>query len=194
MFLLPELSRNNNAMLDSAVVLLLFRLLLVTAWCTTTASLLELASLWANVWFGVGVWHTGSSAEVTACFTGVALALDQDCVVSGRWQECQLIECQHFSASLGDSLTSAFSDTESANSQFWDLKKTQVVGDASNNDDDVAFLSLAGLDQATDALKRDDWSVDARHKQTLEDDFVELLMCTAVQEAIELKSENKKNC
>lgn len=103
-----------------------------------------------------------------------------------------MIECQHFSASLGDSLASAFGDAECANSQFGDLEKTQVIGDGANNDDDVAFLGLAGLDQATDALKRDDWSVDARHKQTLQDDFVELLVSTAVQEAVQLKVKNER--
>ena len=124
---------------------------------------------------------------MTNSLTGGTLALDHDGVLSGRCQQSQLVECNHFAASLGDSLACTFSNAECANFDFRDLEETEIVSDRSDNNDDVAFLGLASLDQAADALQRDDWSVNARHKQTLEDDFVELLVCTAVQETVQLK-------
>lgn len=166
-------------------------LFLVAARCTTTASLLELTSLRAHVWFSMRVWNTGSSAKVFVGLTGGTLALDHDCVLSSWGQQSQLIECHHFASSLSDSLAGTFGDAESANSQFWDLEETDIISDAANNDDDLVLLSLASLNQAPNALKRNDWSVDARHKQTLENDFVELLVCTTVQEAVQLKIEEK---
>lgn len=98
---------------------------------------------------------------MTVGLTGCTLALDHTCVLAGWCQQSQLIEGQHFTASLGDSLASAFGDAESANLQFWNLKETDIIGDGSDNDDDLTFLGLTGLDQAADALERDDWSVNA---------------------------------
>lgn len=185
MFTLPGCSRNGCRVRSC--------LLLVAARCTTTASLFEFASLRAHVWFGVRVWNTRSSAEVTDCLAGGTLALDHDGVLSSWCQQSQLIESQDFSAGLGDSCAGTFSDTESANLEFRDLEEAEIVGDGSDNDDDLVLLGLTGLDQAANALERDDGSVDARHKQTLQNDFVEFLVSTAVQEAVQLKGEGTRN-
>lgn len=163
------------------------RLLLVAARCSATAGTLKLASLGANVWASVRVRNSRSLSEVTAGLAGVALALDQDGVVAGGRQQGELIERQHFAAGLGDSLTSPLGDAQGADSQLGNGQQTQVIGDGSNHDGDVVLGRFALLQQATYALQRDDWAMDPAHEQTLQDDFVELLVRTAVQETVQLK-------
>ena len=58
---------------------------------------------------------------------------------SGDWDlflwvlESKLIESDNFSTSGSNSLSSGLGDSESANSELGDLKKSDVVGDGTNN-------------------------------------------------------------
>lgn len=128
---------------------------------------------------------------MAACLASVALALDQDGVVAGRSEQGQLVEGDDLAASLCDTLASLLGDTEGTDAQFRDLEQTQIIGDGSHDDGNVAFGGLTVLQQADDALQRDHRAIDFAHKQTLQDDLVELLVCTAVQEAVQLKEIKK---
>lgn len=126
---------------------------------------------------------------MTASLTVGALSLEHQCVLSSRRQQCKLIESQNFTARLYDSLASFLGDTESNDAQFWNREKAQVIGNCTDNDSKILFLSRALLQQTNDSLQRDDWAMDFAHKQTLEDDLVELLVRSAVQVTIQLKEE-----
>lgn len=167
------------------------RLLLVATRCTTTTGAFELASLRADIRSWMWMWNSGSAAEMLASFASIAFSLDEDRVVAGWWHQSQLIECDHLTASLCDSLTSTFSDTESTDAELGNLQQTQVIGDGANDDCNVVLLGLTLLQQSDDALERDNRLVNFAHKQTLQDDLVELLVRATVQEAIQLK---QKEC
>lgn len=162
-------------------------LLLVTARCTTTTSALKLTSLRADVRSCVRVRDSRSPTEVLACLASWSLALHQNRVVASRRSQSQLIECDDLSTSLGDALASTLGDAEGADAQLGHLQQTQVIGDGANDDGDVALGSLALLQQTRDALQGDDWTMDSAHEQALQDDLVELLVSSSVQEAVELK-------
>lgn len=164
-------------------------LFLVAAWCSTTTSTFKFASLGSDIWSRVWVRNTRSLSEVLACLTSITFALHQNCVLSSWWQEGQLIESEHFTASLDDSLACTLGDSQSTDANFWNIENSQVVCDSSDNDGNISLFCLASLHQAQYALKRNNWLVDATHEETAQNDFVELLMGSSIQESIELKRE-----
>jgi hypothetical protein len=134
---------------------------------------------------------TRSTAKVTAGFASVAFSLDENGVVAGWSHQSQLIESDHFAASLCDSLAGTLGDAESTDAELGNLQQTQVVGDSADDDCDIGFLSLALVQQTDNALQRNNGLVDFAHKQTLEDDLVKLLVRATVQEAVQLKSQRE---
>lgn len=122
-----------------------------------------------------------------AGLTSCSLSLHEDRVLARWCGQCQLIEGQHLTASLCDTLACTIGDTKCAETKLWNVEETDIVGDGSNNDSDLVVLCFAVLQDATDALQRDDGLVDAAHEQATQDDLVELLVSSAVKEAIQLK-------
>lgn len=133
------------------------------------------------------VWDSRSATEVTAGLTGVAFSLEKQRVVTSWSQQGELIESDDFTASLCNTLAGTFSHTQGADAQLWNGQETQIISHGSDNNGKVVFLGLSLLHQASNSLQRDDWLVDLRHKQSLQNDFVELLVCTAVEETVQLK-------
>lgn len=131
---------------------------------------------------------------MTAGLASVALALHQDGVASGRRQQSQLIEGEDLTACLQDAFTGSFGHTQSTDAQLGDVQETQVVGHSSDNDGNAVVLGLTYLEQAQDSLQRDDGAVDPAHEQASQDDLVELLVRTAVQEAVQLKVDERHGC
>lgn len=116
-----------------------------------------------------------------------SLSLHQNRVVTSWRSQSQLIECDDLSTSLSDALACTFSDAKSTDAQLGNLHQAQIIGDGTDNNRDIVLSGFASLQQARHALQRDDWAMDAAHKQTLQDDLVELLMRSSIQETVELK-------
>lgn len=161
-------------------------LTLVSAGRATTTGLLELASLGAHVRPSVRLWHTRSLSEVTAGLTGLALTLHQDRILAGGGTQSQLVEGQHLTAVLHDTLTGLVGDAQSAHLHLGHVQHTGIVGHGANNDGDRVGL-LALLHEAGHLLQGDGGTVGAAHEETTQNDAVELLLGAAVQEPVELK-------
>lgn len=119
----------------------------------------------------------------SACGT---LALQQQGSLASWRAQGQLIESDHFAASFQDAGASLLGDAEGAQLQLWHLQQTHIIGDCTDNDD--SFLCLAaGLQETGNLLQRNWWQIGAAHKQTLQNDFVELLVRATVQETVQLQ-------
>lgn len=161
-------------------------LLLVAAASSATASTLEFTALGSDIWACVRMWHTWSLTEVLVGHTCGTFALQQHCTLAGWRANGQLIEGQHFTALLEDAATSLFGHMQSAQfDAFRDTQLANVIGDCANNDNN-AVLVFSGASETNDSLQRNWWLIGAAHKQAFQDDFVELLVCPAVQETVQL--------
>lgn len=160
-------------------------LLLVTAARATTTSTLELASLGSDIGAGVRVGHTRSLTEVLAGSTSGASALEQKGVLAGGRTQSQLIEGQDLTASLQDTLASRLGDMQGAQRQLGHHQEAGIVGNGANNNNSRLRL-LGGLEEASNALQRHWWPIGFAHKQTLQNDAVKLLVCTTLQETVQL--------
>lgn len=160
-------------------------LLLVTAAGATTTSTLKLASLGANIWTSVRVGHTRSLAEVLEGSAGGTSTLEQQGVLAGGRTQGQLIESQNLTASLQDALASRLGNMEGAQRQFGNGQQAVIIGNGANNNHGRLWL-IGGLEEASDALQRHWGPVDTAHEQTLQDDTVELLVGTTLQETVQL--------
>ena len=117
------------------------------------------------------------------------LALHQDRVLAGGSAEGQLIECQNLAAVLHDPLPRLLCHLQRAHLHLGHVQEPGVVRHgAYDHGDGLGLLAL--LHEAGDALQRNWWPVRAAHKQTAQDDAVELALGTTVQESVQLKREN----
>lgn len=167
-------------------------LLLVTTGSSSTPGSLELSSLGSDEWLGVGARDTWSAVvgEVSFSLSLLSGSLEKDGVLSLWVLESKLIESDNFTTSGSNSLSSGLGDSESANSELGDLKKSDVVGDGTNNNSGLV-LSALSLHLSDESSKRKWGSVDARHKQSLKDDLVEGGICSSGQEAVGLDEETE---
>jgi len=158
---------------------------------TTTTSHLELAGLAlevgttvSQVRAGLGVWHTRSLSEVAVHLAGLDSTTKEDAVGTGRRHHSQLIESQALSASLLDTRTSSFGETQSAHlhgRQIFD--HTEIVGDGSRDNGDLIRLLGHVAGQVVNGHR---CLLDTSHAQTHGDAFVELGVSTATQELVQL--------
>lgn len=169
------------------VILLFF----VSTRCSSATSSFEFTSFRSNVWSCVWVWHTGSLSEVSTGFASCTFALNENGIFTGWGNQGQLIECHNFATELCDAFTSWIGDTECANSQFWNFQQSQVICHGSNNYSDCVLGSSALLHQSAETLQWHNWTIHSAHKHTSQNDFVELLVSTAVHVPVQLKKRRK---
>ena len=81
-------------------------------------------------------------------------------------------------ASLG-----GLGDTQASNGQLGDLEETVIIGDSANNDGGLALLASQVAGNARDGHGG---TVDAGHKETLQDDLVEGRVRTTSKESVKL--------
>jgi len=130
----------------------------------------------------VAAGHAGC-AEVADGLAGVLRSSKQNRVGSGGSLDSELIESDNLSAFLEDSSAGSFGDSKRANSQLGDGKKSDIVGDGSDDDGDLVFLAGHEFGQAGQRQGR---SIDPAHRQTLEDDSVEVGTRASGQESVQL--------
>lgn len=131
------------------------------------------------------MWHTWSLAEVLVGSTCGTFALHQQCAFPGWRADSQLIEGDNFTAGSQDAGTCLFGHTQSTQFNFRHFQQAIVVRDGTNNDNGLLRFA-AGLQQTCYFVQRQWWQIGTAHKQTLQHDFVELLVCTSVQETVQL--------
>jgi hypothetical protein len=165
-------------------------LLLVTSGSSSTSGSFELSSLGSDEWLGVRAGNTWSAVvgEVSFSLSLLSGSLKEDGVLSLGVLESELIESDDFTTSGSNSLSSGLGDSESANSELGDLKESDVVGDGTNNNSSLV-LSAISLHLSDESSKRKWGSVDAGHKQSLEDDLVEGGIGSSGQEAVSFDEE-----
>ena len=118
-------------------------------------------------------------------FTGIAGSLEEDGVLAGWGTLSQLVQGDDLTTGLEDSGTSSLGDGQSGDGQFGNVKQTHIVGDGANHNSDL-FLSGLAAHLGSQSSKRKWRAVDLAHKQTLEDDLVELAASSASQESVQL--------
>jgi len=158
---------------------------LETSGPSASTSLLELASLGLDVWFLVLVW---SEAEVLDSFSGILWASEENGVAASWRSESQLIQCQNLTSGSKNAGTGGSGEAESSYANLGNGEETVVIGDSAN-DDNGSLLLLGGL--GSNSRDRDGGSVDAGHKKSAENDFVEGCFSSASQEAVELYEQLK---
>ena len=159
-------------------------LLSVSSRCPPSSGLLELASHGPDERLDVRVGNSGS-AEVSLSLTGLAGSLDEEGVLSLRGTGSELVEGDDLSSGLQDTSASALGDAKSGDRDLGKLEDTAVVSHGRGGNNDLVVVS--GLLQDTgDASNGERSSVLARHKETLQNDAVELLSSAASEVAVEL--------
>lgn len=153
---------------------------LETSGTSATTSLLELATLGLDIWLLVLV---GTEAKVLDGLTGILGTSKKKGVAASWGSEGQLVDSQSLTTGGKDAGTGGSSEAESRNTELRDLQKAVVIGDGANNDNGSLLILASVRNNSGDG---DGWSVDAGHKQSAEDDFVEGRVGTAGQEAVEL--------
>lgn len=109
--------------------------------------------------------------------TGVLGSSEENNVSTSWCTECQLIESQAFTAGLLDSSPGSRCESECDDGQLWYGLESAVICDSANNCDGLSgvfLLCALGGGLADDSGDGDWWSVYSRHKQSLEDDLVEV--------------------
>jgi hypothetical protein len=151
---------------------------LETTRSTLTTSTFELTTLGTNIRLLVLV---GTHTKVLNGLTRVLGTTDEDSVGTSRGTESQLIQGQDFTTSLQDTSLGGLGEVKSSNRELGEVKKTRIIGNGTNNDNGLTFLVV--LDNAGDSDGR---TVDTRHKETLQDDLVEVGVGTTSKETVKL--------
>jgi hypothetical protein len=120
-------------------------------------------------------------------FTRVLGTTDEDGVGTSRSTESQLIESQNFTTSLQDTSLGGLGEVKGSNRELGEVEKTRVISDGTDNDNGLTFLVV--LDDTRNSNGR---TVDTRHKETLQDDLVEVGIGTTSKETVKLNSQKKK--
>lgn len=120
---------------------------------------------------------------------GVLTTTQQDSVGSSRCTQSELIKGQALSTSLQDAGTSSLGEAQGADSHFGQsVQEAVIIG---NGADKNGNLSLALVAHLTDDAADGHWrAINARHEQTLEDNFVEGCLRTTRQKAIQLDEQS----
>ena len=96
--------------------------------------------------------------------------------------ESELIESQALTTSSDDSLSSLFSESQSADSELGDGQESDVVGNGGDDDDGLIFSTLEVLNNSGNA---DGISDDSGLVESSEDGLVECRISSSGQELVE---------
>lgn len=130
----------------------------------------------------------GAESEVPVNLSGVLGSSEEDGVASLWCTERELVERQALSSCSLDPLLCRLCEPECGNRELLlQVDEPDIVRDGADDDDGVlAGVGFTVSDLARDARYADGWTVGLAHKKALEDDPVELAVCSAGEEAVEL--------
>ena len=115
---------------------------LVATALPSASSPFEFTPLGPDEWLAVTVWNSRSSSEMFHRFSGLPLSLDEKGVLSFGRFESQLVEAENFTTGMKDPSFHSFRDFQSTDSHLGDVSDADVVGDVSNDNDDLFLVSL----------------------------------------------------
>lgn len=118
-----------------------------------------------------------TKAKVLDRLASILRTTEQEGVSSGRRAEGELVQSQDLTTSLLNPGPSSRREAEGSDGQFGDGEETVVVGDGADDDDGLALVRIGGV--GDDAGQRDGGTVDSGHKQTAQNDLVEVGIGTA---------------
>lgn len=131
-----------------------------------------------------GLVVSRSHAEVLNSLPSVLLSSQQDCSLSGRGSQRQLIQSQALSTGSFDSGSGRLGEPQSGDRKtLGEGEQTGVVSDGGNGNDG-GFGSRGSGDLTSNSGKGERGSVGARHIQTAEDDGVEFGGSASGKEAV----------
>lgn len=119
----------------------------------------------------------GTHAEVADSLTGVLGAAEQQGVGASGLLEGQLVKGLDGAAGGEDASAGSGGETQGSDVHLGDLEQTDIIGDGADNDN--GLLLVAVLEVGGDAREGHGGAVDARHKETAQDDLVEGRVGTA---------------
>jgi hypothetical protein len=123
----------------------------------------------------------GTHTEVLNGLTRVLGTTDKDSVSTSRGTESQLIQGQNLTTSLQDTSLGSLGEVKGSNRELGEVQKTRIIGNGTDNNNSLTFLVV--LDNTRDSDGR---TVDARHKETLQDNLVEVGISTTSKETVKL--------
>jgi len=129
-----------------------------------------------------------TGTDVTEDLSRVLGTAKEDRLLAERSTECEGIESQGLTAGLKDPCLGGLSEAKSRDRELGYLEEANVIRNGANDDDGLAFAVLSVAD---DARERDGRAVNARHEETLENHLVEVGVCTASKETIELHQQTE---
>jgi len=119
-------------------------------------------------------------------FTGVPLAPQKQSAGSSGCPQSKLIQGQSLSTSVQNTLLCTASEAKGSDCDTGEFDEADVVGDGSNDNNDLSLVGGGLSYLLCDARKRDRRAVDLGHEETFKDDFIEAGICAPGQETIEL--------
>jgi len=121
--------------------------------------------------------------------TSVPLTPQQHSVRPSRRPKRELVQGQNFTTSVYNSLLCTASEPERGDGEFGEDGEADVVGDGADCDNDLILAGGTCGELLGDGGEGDGRTVDFGHEEPLEDDFVEVCVCAAGQETIQLQKE-----
>jgi hypothetical protein len=134
---------------------------------------------------GGAVRHTGGT-EVLHGLPGSLATPQKEGVGASGGAESELIEGQDLTTSLKDAGAGGLGEPQSAHSQLGELEKTGIIGDGSDNDDDLVLLALGETGQLDEGQRG---LVGPAHTEALQHHAVEVGAGPAREEPVELRRE-----
>ena len=131
------------------------------------------------------VGNSRSKSKVLLGFTSLSGSLNKKSVFSARSTNGELVQSDDLSSSLQNSSTSGLGYFQSSESELGDLIKSSIISDSSEGDDDLSGVALLG-EESGDTGNRQGRAESAGHKETLQNDVVELLAGSTSQVRVDL--------
>lgn len=117
-------------------------LYLETSRLSSASSLLELSSLGSDSGSSSRAGNAGGFAEVSLSSAGLGRSSKEYSVRAFRRSESELIKSDTFTTSLEDSSSGSLGELERAYAQLWNLEKSCIIGNCSDDDGGLSGIGL----------------------------------------------------
>jgi len=125
-----------------------------------------------------------TEAEVLNSLTCVLGSTQEESIGASRSTQGELVQSQSLTTSLLNSGSGGSGKAESSDRQLGDVEEAVVVSNGSNDHNSLSLLSVGNVgDNARDGHWR---AVDSGHEQSAKNNFVEVGLGAAGEEAVEL--------
>jgi len=151
---------------------------------------LELASLRSDERLRVRVRDSGCQTKVLVRLPRLPTSLDENRVVSLRRSLGEFVERDALASCREDPRSRSSRESKSAHRHLRDLELSDVVRNCSDGDEDLLLVS-GSTDLLLESPQSHGRPVDLRHEQPLEDDLVELRLCSPGEVSVHLDQQQE---